>query len=97
MIPESLRETTMEVTYVDAAAKAVCLLSEETGGAYHVFNPNEVSVVQLLGSCKEVRMVSDDEFETALELAGINSESPYIQALVQSWFSGELKPAKIRL
>ena len=89
-MPEELRDTGLETTYVDLAAKAIVGLSEETGGAFHIFNPKEISIRKILDGCGEIQAVGRREFERELEIAGASSDSPYIQALSQSWFSGEL-------
>ncbi|MCQ4691371.1 hypothetical protein NE575_19230, partial [Clostridium sp. SL.3.18] len=72
------------------AAKAIVGLSEETGGAFHIFNLKEISIREILDACGEIQAVGRREFERELEIAGASSDSPYIQALSQSWFSGEL-------
>lgn len=89
-MPEELRDTGLETTYVDLAAKAIVGLSEETGGAFHIFNPKEISIREILDACGEIQTVGRREFERELEIAGTSSDSPYVQAFAQSWFSGEL-------
>ena len=75
---------------MDLAAKAIVGLSEETGGAFHIFNPKEISIREILDACGEIQTVGRREFERELEIAGTSSDSPYVQAFAQSWFSGEL-------
>ena len=94
-MPEELRDIGLETTYVDLAAKAIVGLSEETGGAFHIFNPKEISIRKILDACGEIQAVGRREFERELEIAGASSDSPYIQALSQSWFSGELAASRM--
>ena len=54
-MPEELRDIGLETTYVDLAAKAIVGLSEETGGAFHIFNPKEISIRKILDACWEIQ------------------------------------------
>jgi amino acid adenylation domain-containing protein/thioester reductase-like protein len=87
MIPEALYARPLEVTPVNLAAEAVFRLSNTTTGAYHICSPNEIEIGVLAEKCIPLKQVDAEIFEQALEKKSLQSESPYIQALIQTWYA----------
>ena len=69
--------------------QAIVGLSEETGGAFHIFNPKEISIQEILDACREIQTVGRREFERELEIAGTSSVHLMCRRLRKAWFSGE--------
>ena len=81
------------MTPVNEAAEAVVRLSGSVGGAYHIYSPYEVKIGSLVKACRPVERVTEEEFANRLKQKSIQSDSPYIQALAQTWFeAGGLQP-----
>ncbi len=87
MLPEVLYTQRLEVTPVNLAAEAVLRLSNSTKAAYHICSPHEVEIGLLAEKCVPLKQVDLETFEQALGKRSQQSESPYIQALMQTWYS----------
>lgn len=93
VLSDSLYQHRMELTPVNEAAEAVVRLSGSVGGAYHIYSPYEVKIGSLVKACRPVERVTEEEFANRLKQKSIQSDSPYIQALAQTWFeAGGLQP-----
>ena len=97
MLPEVLYEQCLEVTPVNLAAEAVIRLSNTTNAAYHIYSPHEVEIGRLAKACVPVKQVDVQTFECALGERSSQSNSPYIQALMQTWFSQKEHYAPVRI
>jgi amino acid adenylation domain-containing protein/thioester reductase-like protein len=97
MLPEVLYAQSLEVTPVNLAAEAVIRLSNTTNAAYHIYSPHEVEIGTLANACIPVKQVDARAFERALEERSSQSNSPYIQALMQTWFSQKEHYAPVRI
>ena len=94
-MPEEFYRMLLEVTPVDQCARAVCSLMGQPGGAWHIVNPDEVSLGALLEECGQVECVSDQVFEENLRKQASASSSPYIQAAAETYFSGRAQRTAI--
>lgn len=97
MLPEALYAQRLEVTPVNLAAEAVIRLSQTTNAAYHIYSPHEIEIGRLAEACVPVKQVDVQTFEYALKEQSSQSDSPYIQALMQTWFSEKERDAPVRL
>lgn len=89
VISDTFYHQRIELTPVNQAAEAVVRLSAATGGTYHIYSPYEVEIGVLAEACTPIERVTEREFEERLEQKSIQSESPYIQALAQTWFEAQ--------
>lgn len=94
-MPEGFYHMLLEITPVDQCARAVCSLMGQPGGAWHIVNPDEVSLAALLEECGQVKCVSDQEFEENLRKQASACSSPYIQAAAETYFSGRAQKTAI--
>lgn len=85
--PESMAQLPMELTPVDACARAIVLLLEDDASTYHVFNPVCVPFAELIGALSDNKpaFVEDAVFDEAF-LRRIESEpSPELVMLFEFW------------
>lgn len=90
-LPDSLFHHQIELTPVNQAAEAVVRLSGSTGGAYHIYCPYDVEIGILAEACRPIEHVTEEEFKIRLDEQSQKSDSPYIQALAQTWFEAGRK------
>jgi amino acid adenylation domain-containing protein/thioester reductase-like protein len=88
--PASMESAPFELTEVDLCAKAIVRLCGQSGGAFHVFNPNMPTFGQLASAFDGLRFIPDKAFAALLKesLKGAESTSGYLLSLSQTYFSG---------
>lgn len=94
-MPKRFDQMLLEITPVDQCARAVCRLMGQPGGAWHIANPDEVTLADLLEECKKVECVPDQVFEESLRKKAAEDISPYIQAAAETYFSGRAQKTTI--
>lgn len=95
MLPEILYHQRLEVTPVNLAAEAVVRLSKTTKSAYHICSPHKIEIGCLAEACKAVQITDAETFAGTLKEKSMRSESPYIQALAQTWFELQNREAEV--
>lgn len=95
MLPEVLYHQRLEVTPVNLAAEAVVRLSKTTKSAYHICSPNEIEIGSLAEACGPVQITDAETFAGVLVEKSMQSDSPYIQALAQTWFELQSREADV--
>ena len=85
--PRSLAQYPVELTPVDACARAAVLLLEGRGSTYHLFNPVPVPFGELIGALKgtNAAFVADEAFETYLQERMRGTPVPELIALRELW------------
>lgn len=97
VISDSLYHQRLELTPVNQAAEAVVRLSRAVGGTYHIYSPYQVEIGALAEACGVIRRVTEAKFEDCLAKESMQSDSPYIQALAQTWYEAGRNPSMARV
>lgn len=97
MLPDMLYHHRLEVTPVNQAAEAVVRLSGTTKSAYHICSPHEVEIGSIAEACGPVQRTDAETFGKVLERKSMETDSPYIQALAQTWFAQQSRTADVLL
>ncbi|HWQ57567.1 MAG TPA: SDR family oxidoreductase, partial [Clostridia bacterium] len=85
--PDGMAEFPVELTPVDACARAVALLLDAGESVYHVFNPAKPTYGALIGALADgkAERVPDDEFEARLSRAMAQKPSAGLVMLREMW------------
>lgn len=91
MMPESMRRVPFELTPVDLAAKAVVMLLGSSARSFHIQNPKQHDLAEILQAAageKQMETVSDEVFDRKIREIVQNDVSEYIRAAAEVWIAG---------
>ncbi len=97
--PTSMESLPFEMTEVDLCASAIVKLCGQSGGAFHVFNPNMLPLGQLMSVFNGLRFIPDKAFAALLKkaLKDAGSAGSYLLSFSQTYFSGTALSVNITL
>jgi len=96
-IPREFDRVFMELTSVDLCAEAIVKLLYQPGTAFHVINPQESALGDILKSCCDMELAEREEFEELLRDQAAKNSSPFIQAVAEAYFSGTAFHSQIQI
>ena len=96
-IPREFDRVFMEMTSVDLCAEAIVKLLYQPGTAFHVINPQESALRDILKSCCDMELAKREEFEELLRDQAAQNSSPFIQAVAEAYFSGTAFHTQIQI